>query len=278
MPGPEPRSLRCGSVTVRWRATPWDQRGLGVTTVEIVAIEHARAAALPAALAAVDETLTGEGVGLATGRFSVERRALLAALVDAGFAHVETSHPMVLDLAARDPARAVGRLVDVEPARPDDRDELVALARDGFAYSRFHEDPRIHPARARARYALWIADSLVNGDEVWIHRHAGAIAAVMSFRREPDHAVRLFLGGTRPGAGPIAPMFWAGVLGRLRAEGVVRVSTRISAANHGALRLHAAFGFVATATEAGCTRIYASGADVGSAPPAGGPPTERRTW
>lgn len=269
-------ALSLGGVRLAWRATPWDARGLGVSTVELAEVAYADAAALPAALAALDRALAG--VGLVTTRVPLADAPLVAALTAAGFAHVETSHAIALALGAADPA-TWRRAVAVEPATAADRDALVALARDGFDYSRFHEDPRIHPARARHRYALWIADSLDQslagaGDTVWIHRHRGALAAVMSFRRHGER-VQLYLGGTAPGLGLVAPMFWAGVLARLRGEGVVRVDSRISAANRGAVRLHAALGFAFAAPDAGCTRIY-DGA-VGS-PPGSTPRTAVRTW
>ena len=69
----------------------------------------------------------------------------------------------------------------------------------------------------------------------------GALAAVMSFRRRGDH-VQLWLGGTHPEVGAVAPMFWAGVLARLRDQGVATVATRVSLANPPALRLHAGRG------------------------------------
>lgn len=250
-------ALTVGGVTLRWRPTPWDARGLGVSTVELTGVSYGDPAALPAALAALDDALCADAIGLATTRVPLADAALVAALIGAGFAHVETSHPLALALAAHGLPQ---RTVAVEPAVAADRDALVALARDGFDYSRFHEDARIHPSRARERYARWIADSLDQslagaGDEVWLHRHRGAIAAVMTFRRAGDR-VQLYLGGTAAGLGLVAPMFWTGVLLRLRGEGVDRVDTRVSAANVAALRLHTALGFAITGTDAGCTKIY----------------------
>lgn len=243
-------------VQIRWRPTPWDARGLGVSTVELTAIEYADPAGLGPALAALDGALLAEGVGLATTRVPLADAALVAALIAAGYAHVETSHPLALDLAAWRP----GRAAPAADATAADRDALIALATEGFDYSRFHEDPRVHPSRARARYASWIADSLDQhlagaGDSVWVHHHRGLLAAVMSFRRRGER-VQLYLGGTAAGLGLIAPMFWTGVLIRLRAEGVVHVDTRVSAANTGAVRLHAALGFATAGTDAGCTKIY----------------------
>lgn len=272
MDAPGRGTLDVGGVTLVWRDTPWDARALGVPTVELLAVHRAGDEALPAALAALDDHLAAAGCGLVTTRVPAADAPLVAALAAAGFAPVETSHALTLDLAARDPLATFRRTVAVEPALASDRDALVALARDGFDYSRFHEDARIHPARARDRYARWIADSLDahlagTGDRVWIHRHRGALAAVMTFRPITLGACTLLLGGTAAGANLVAPMFWTGVLAGLRAEGAARIDTRVSAANAAALRLHLALGFTIASTDTGLTKLYPGGAAVVAAPP-----------
>ena len=249
-----------------FRPTPWDARALGVATVEITAITLERDDAAPALLAALEATLAARGVGLATLRIDAGRRALTQAVQAAGFAYVETSHPLRLaPLAGRDVEKVFRRTVAIERATAADRAELAALARDAFDHSRFHEDARVHPARARARYHGWIGDSYDHGDELWVHRRAGGIAALMTLRATGDQ-VQLFLGGTRAGDSLVAPMFWAAVVAMLRDRGLAAIDTRVSAANLAALRLHLALGFVATATELGFTRIFPGGEVVGRAP------------
>ena len=268
-PDPATASAGTGTVTadggrLRWRPTPWDQRALGVPTIEIVDIDRDEAA--PALLAALEGEARVQAIGLATLRVDADRRGLKQALQDAGFAYVETSHPLTLaPLAGRDIERVFRRVVPIERATRADQAELAALARDGFDYSRFHEDARIHPARARARYHGWIGDSFDHDDELWVHRRAAGIAAVMTLHVTGDQ-VQLYLGGTRAGDNLIAPMFWAAVIAMLRDRGLARVATRVSAANLAALRLHLALGFVATATDLGFTRIYPGGDVVGTAP------------
>ena len=129
-----------------------------------------------------------------------------------------------------------------------DAGELADLAGDGFDYSRFHEDPRIHASRARARYRRGIVDSLGNGDQVWIHRHREALAALMSFRRHGDHVQLLRALQARTALDT--------ALVDAIAEGVATIATRVSAANGGALRLHEAFGFARAGTDLGLTKVY----------------------
>lgn len=241
-----------GAASITWRPTPWDADGLGVAaTLEVTALTGADPGELAAALAELDQHAAAAGAALVTTRVPAAATATLAALAAAGWATVETSHPLTLALTGQ----RFGRAVAVADASAADAAELADLAGDGFDYSRFHEDPRIHPSRARARYRRWIVDSLGNGDAVWLHRHRGALAALMSFRRTGDH-VQLLLGGCARDLTLIAPMFWAGVLARLAAEGVATIATRVSAANAGALRLHEAFGFVRAGTDLGLTKLY----------------------
>jgi hypothetical protein len=249
---------------MHFRFAPWDLRSLGVPVVEILEIRGEDPTELVTLLAGFDAQMVAEGVGLATLRTSADRLALAEALHGAGFHRVETSHPLRLALSTAH-SSLLRRTVEVERATAADSDELSAMARDAFEFSRYHEDRRIHPARARARYYHWIADSLVNGDEVLIHRDRGRLVALMSYRLRGEVAT-LLLGGVRPEAGPIAAMFWAGVLGHLRERGVHVVDTRVSAANAAALRLHLAMGFVAGGTDLGFTKIYPGGALVGAAP------------
>ena len=264
MPSAAAVTITAGGGRLRWRPTPWDQRALGVATIEIVELDRDEAA--PALLAALEGEARARAIGLATLRIDAGRRGLKQALQDAGFAYVETSHPLTLaPLAGRDIERVFRRTVPIERATRADQAELAALARDAFDYSRFHEDARIHPARARARYHGWIGDSFDQGDELWIHRRAAGIAAVMTLRVTGDQ-VQLYLGGTRAGDNLIAPMFWAAVIAMLRDRGLAAIATRVSAANLAALRLHLALGFVATATDLGFTRIYPGGDVVGTAP------------
>ncbi len=265
--GPVPdRTLVVDGGWLRWRPTPWDARALGIPTIELLDLDLDRDDAAGPLLAALEATCVAHGIGVATVRVDAGRRRLTQALQDAGFAYVETSHPLTLaPLAGRPVEQVFRRTVPIERATRADHVELAALARDAFDYSRFHEDARVHPARARDRYHGWIGDSFEHGDELWVHRRAAGIAALMTLKVTGDRA-QLFLGGTRAGDSLVAPMFWTAVLAMLRDRGLASIATRVSAATLAALRLHLALGFVATATELGFTRIYPGGAVVGTAP------------
>jgi hypothetical protein len=249
-----------GAAAITWRLTPWDADGLGRG--------RRRSSWSTATMARLRRAGGGAGrarrrpAAAATRRWSPRGsrpsgpRPWRRWPSPAGRA-VETSHALTLDLAAWSPPPSLRRAVAVEPATAADAPALAELAATAFDYSRFHEDPRIHPARARGRYRRWIVDSLSNGDEVWVHRRAGQVAALMSFRRVAPTQVELRLGGVAVGLGPLASMFWVGVLRGLAAQGVAAIATRVSAANAGALRLHDALGFARGPIAIGATKLYA---------------------
>ena len=261
---PGSRTHASPGASVRTRAVPWDAIALGVPVVELVELAGDEPAALAAALAAVDATCATEAVGVATIRIPARAHAAVAALVRAGYRHVETSHALRLSPVVI--PRGLDRGLSIEPATTADAPALAALALAAFTHSRYLEDDRIHPARARARMARWIVDSLGNGDDVVVARRRGALAAAMSWRRTGDE-VRLLLGGAAPDAGPIAPLFWAAVVRELAGRGVRAIHTRVSTANPAALRLHQTLGFVAGAPELGLTKIYPAGEAIVGSPP-----------
>lgn len=270
---PAVETVAVGGAALTWRSTPWDQASLGIATAEILDLTGA-SAELPALLARFDAVCAERAVGLAITRIPATDRAAKLALQEAAWRFVETSHPLRLepipaDLTTLGP---IGRRrVPVERATVTDLPALSAIATAAFDHSRFHEDPRVHRDRARARHAGWIADTFARGDECLVHRdRAGAIVALMTYRIRGD-AVALYLGGTRPGSELAAPMFWTGVLADLRDRGARTIDTRVSAANLGAMRLHLALGFVALGCDLGFARLYPNGASVSSPP--GSPPS-----
>lgn len=225
-------TVSAAGVAARWRLTPWDADGLGLpATAELLELDDGPPSAQAAVLGALDDELVAGGVALVTTRLAAARTSTLAAVTAAGWVAVETSHALTLDLAGWAPPPSLRRTVAVEPAVVADAPALAELAATAFDYSRFHEDPRIHPDRARGRYRRWIVDSLTNGDEVWVHRRGGQVAALMSFRRVAPTQVELRLGGVALGLGPLASMFWVGVLGGLAGQGITAIATRVSAAN-----------------------------------------------
>ncbi len=246
---------------------PWDTPALGVSVLELVEPETVPAPTLDAALATLDLHCRTERIGLVTTRVGAEHLQTVAALSRAGFREVETSYALRLEPVAPPALAWRGAALPLEPASACDAPALAEFATRAFSHSRYHEDERIHPARANARMGHWIIDSLTNGDEILLTRRNHAIAALMSFRQCGD-TVRFRLGGTAPEAGPVGGMFWAAVIGELARRGVRVIETRVSARHPAALKLHEAFGFVAGPPELGMTRILSDAAPLlASSPP-----------
>ena len=97
-----------GAASITWRPTPWDADGLGVAaTLEVTALTGADPGELAAALAELDQHAAAAGAALVTTRVPAAATATLAALAAAGWATVETSHPLTLALTGQRFGRAV---------------------------------------------------------------------------------------------------------------------------------------------------------------------------
>jgi hypothetical protein len=176
-------------------------------------------------------------------RVPADDRELRRALMESGFVQVETALRMV---HAR-----VGRLVAKPPFAddltldepvPGDEPALVAIGRDAFHYSRFHEDPFVDVNLARLRYQGWVEDLLQQKTPMWVHRGEAGVDAFVAFAREGS-AVELILAGSAADRGFLTPGFFASFMRRFRQEGVRRAATLISAANRAVLDIYAQLGF-----------------------------------
>jgi RimJ/RimL family protein N-acetyltransferase len=226
-----------------WRTTPWDAAVFGYATGEILRIRYAE----PERLAGLIERFLAErrqaGQRLCVTRVPADERVLRRALMAAGFVQVETALRMTharIARSARPPAFA-DDLVLTAPL-PEDRPALVAIARDAFHHSRFHEDPFVDLDLARRRYQRWMEGLLGQQTPLWVHRTESEVDAFVAFSRE-DSAVELLLAGSAVGRGLVTPSFLASALRRFRDEGVTRVATTISAANRAILDIYARLGF-----------------------------------
>ena len=93
--------------------------------------------------------------------------------------------------------------VEVRPARPGDKDEIVALARIAFAdyVNHYHADPRLDRAAAAEVYPDWTGRLLAQRDddhEVLVAESDGVIVGFHALARYGDRATQP-LSGVRPG-------------------------------------------------------------------------------
>jgi hypothetical protein len=242
---------------LRYRATPWDARVFGCPTAELVEIKYRDPARIRELLAAYDRLNADAGVRLVVTRIDANDRALKEELARGEFRYVETSLVMANDAIARHAfEKRFNRTVPLGAAESaEDMEQIRCIARDGFEYSRFHEDVRIDRGHARERYYRWIDDLVAQGKKILVYKAGGRVAAFMAYESR-DGEVDLVLGGAARERGVVAPYFWASVLARLRDEGHRSAIARISAANVRVLRLYISLFFNVRSVDLGFTKLY----------------------
>jgi RimJ/RimL family protein N-acetyltransferase len=171
---------------------------------------------------------------------------VLSALLDhCGFRFVEAS--LRAELAPLLADRLPAARVTVRPAAPEDRGPLLEIAESAFDSGRYHADPRVPRALAGARYRFWLDNALSRpgpGTRVFALGAAGHPKGFFHVEVEAEEA-DLRLSAVDPAGNPGIAGFalYAGVLQALSAEGVRRVSARLTATNTAVVNLYASFGF-----------------------------------
>jgi ribosomal protein S18 acetylase RimI-like enzyme len=234
---------------------PWETRNLGVESFAVSA----------AFVTAPDEAVLRkslEDLRSAHGRFFVQARfrpdTRISRILEAnGFYFVETTlGPSValsgydeLDRFVADPSSVLPRRyerssLDVRAVAGSDLamvEEIKAIAGTSFVDDRFHVDHNFPGDVADRRFRLWV-DDLFRDATVRFHvllLRTEPIAFMAS--REGDLLLAAFARShARVGLGEF---FWLTVIDRIRAGGVARVTSLISANNVAALNLYARLNF-----------------------------------
>jgi hypothetical protein len=242
---------------LRFRFTPWDARALGMGTSELLEVRYKDPQRLPELLQAYDRENAAAGIRLGYTRIHADDRLLKEELARAGFRYVETSMMVSCDGLKKHAFEKVFRRT--VPLAPLTGAEAIAqvreIARDGFDYSRFHEDARIPLERARQRYYHWVDDLVAQGKHLVGYSTEGRVQAFMAYE-VTEGRVTLILGGSRPGNGFVSPYFWASLMAQLRDAGHTSAQARVSAANVGVLRLYIGLFFNVKSVDLGFNKLY----------------------
>jgi ribosomal protein S18 acetylase RimI-like enzyme len=164
---------------------------------------------------------------------------LIGALEGVGFQTIETLVTFRHDLADA-PAAA-----DVEPARPDDTDACVAIAKRAFIHDRLHRDPRVPDAAADLIREAWVRNDLGGrADASLVVRADGAVVGMNLCLLDRDEAVidliAVDVGHQGQGLGR---KLVEGALARYRGRArTMRVGTQ--ADNTASIKLYQGTGFV----------------------------------
>ncbi len=236
-------TIDAGQGTLAARLTPWDERALGFATAEVTALKVETIEQAAPLLVALEQWCTGQSVRYLFGRIDATQPVAKAALLQHGYAFVETSLTVSRSGFANLPSVPRGMLPALRPATADDVAKLRRIAAADFAHGRFLEDPAIDPERAALRTANWIED-LVKDELAYVAESRGRTIGFHAERVATDNSnVELLLTGATAPYAMLALPLWITALESLGARGVPQCTTLVSAANTGIINLYARLGF-----------------------------------
>ena len=183
-------------------------------------------------------------VQLVSCRVDPSKASLADGLSRAGFRFVElqlrATLPRVRDISLREPR------LTVRFPTPDDRQRLIDIAGTTFQFGRYHADPRFPRSLADLRYRVWIQGALSEQSEntrMFVIGPVGHPVGFLHVAVTPPVA-DLRLAGVDPSESGVAgPELFLGALRQLAADGIERVTARLSAANTSAINLYASMSF-----------------------------------
>lgn len=235
--------IKNGEGRLSARLTPWDERALGFTTAEVTLLQIDDASQATALLAELEHWCATQSVHYLFGRIDATHAPAKAALLQHGYAFVETSLTVSRSGFANLPQVPRGMLPTLRAATTDDIATLRDIAATDFVHGRFLEDPAIDPQRAAIRTANWIED-LVKGEFAYVAESRGRTVGFHAERVAADNGnCDLLLTGATGPYSMLALPLWITALESLATRGVPQCTTLVSAANTGILNLYARLGF-----------------------------------
>ena len=128
---------------------------------------------------------------------------------------------------------------DASVSREVDLAALLAISYGAFSHGRFHRDFNIERARADTRYDNWLKQLHAEG-KVYGLFHCGELAGFIGC--QGSSLVLHAMAEDHRGQG-LAKYLWTPVCQKLFAQGHEEITSSISAANLGAVKLYASLGF-----------------------------------
>ncbi|UXB20684.1 hypothetical protein K7566_02860 [Stenotrophomonas maltophilia] len=235
--------IESGEGRLSARLTAWDERALGFTTAEVTLLQIEDASQATALLAELEHWCATQSVHYLFGRIDATHAPAKAALLQHGYAFVETSLTVSRSGFANLPPVPRGMLPTLRAATNDDIATLRDIAATDFVHGRFLEDPAIDPQRAALRTANWIED-LVKGELAYVAESRGRTIGFHAERVAADNGnCDLLLTGATGPYSMLALPLWITALESLATRGIPQCTTLVSAANTGILNLYARLGF-----------------------------------
>ncbi len=220
----------------------WEQRNLGVSTIEVTAAPDDTADDLAAALADLDAQY--QVVKVPAGN-----AAMMQLLHAQGFSFIETSMGVEHNLKPPEIPPIVRRLADAVTVREIDPGDLAAvtdrLHAGMFDTDRVYLDPHFTAGQAATRYTNWIGDEVARGAAMYEALHNGQPIGFYIFREGQRRTGLSALSGlydkvNTPGMGLVLLYL---IIEEARARHLARISSHISSNNPAVVNTHVALGF-----------------------------------
>jgi dTDP-4-amino-4,6-dideoxy-D-galactose acyltransferase len=230
-----------------WTARPWDSAFFGMSIGQITA----RRSTADALALAVDDARQA-AIQCLYFLADAEDLATVRAAEASRFALVDVRLTLDCAIENRDEGGPQTGDVTIRPARTDDLQSLMALARVSHRNTRFHADARFDPARSDELYAVWI-DRSVRGelaDAVWVLDVEGSPRGyITAVRGETGASIGLVAVDSAYRGRGYGDRLIHTVLNWSRAQGVDRVSVVTQGRSARTVRFYERAGFTVSAVE-----------------------------
>lgn len=227
---------------IKGQYTPWDEDALKIKTFEILEVDTREIDRLRPEL----ESNSFCDADLIYGRFPANDLLLKELLIKSGYIPCETSFRVTLSNINNYtlPKIYTRRLLSVQELESRKFNSIAEIASNMFKFSRFHEDPFIDNKLADERMYKWVKDLEHQNVKCLVSKSKNRdIISFMIYKIDEFMQVELILGGSKKGFEMHSPFFWGGVINYFKLNGVIKISTTISAANSGVLSLYQNLGF-----------------------------------
>lgn len=229
---------------VEYRATPWDERVLHCRTNEILSIRYDAEQNLLRLLGEFEEHCMADHVAFTVSRIDGADFELKNVMRRLGYYLAEVSLRVIKDdVQNYDFFRKVKLEIRLQPPEVEnDYKKIREIAQNDFHFGRLMEDHNVPREAARMRFANWVEDLRNQKKEFWVCKKDDEVQGFHIQQVSGDEA-DMILTGTAEKASMLAAPLWACALNDLRARGVRKARTLISAAHARAVNLYSFFDF-----------------------------------
>jgi ribosomal protein S18 acetylase RimI-like enzyme len=223
-----------------WIETPWNSNPLGMVSNEIINFISENGDIANTLLTKFE--IYSAKIKYTSVRVESTDFHLVRALGKNGYSMTEFVYKLSSNLSKFVVDRSLFKDYKYVSMIEPDRKQIENLSVKYFNHGKFHEDPLIERKVADQRNVNMVRD-LTKHACTKVGKIKGKVFAFMIFKKIDNKRVDLILGGVHKDFRKYSYSFWHRVLSQLKDEGLLSVTTTISAANMGAVRLYNNLGF-----------------------------------